>query len=133
MILISLFLSLALASTFDVYVSPINFRNRATNETIVVSHEADAAFYYSSIYARNAKMSNGTGGYERVDSPKVYGKDTIEYAYPNCNYRRDPLGCSIKNNHYYVETIVTFNDEQMIFRTTLYGKDGTIINSSPRS
>ena len=132
-IVASLLLGMAFANTFDVYVSPIKFRNRVTNQEIVVSHEVDAAFYYSSIYARNAKMSNGRGGYEKAINPRVYGRDTIEYIYPNCNYYRDPLGCSIKNGHYYVETIVTFNDEQMIFRSTLYSKDGIVINSSSRT
>jgi|TARA_R100000734_G_C3313576_1_gene104907 hypothetical protein len=132
-IVASLLFGMAYASTFDVYVSPIKFRNRVTNQDIVISHEADAAFYYSSLYARNAKMSNGQGGYEAVDSPRVYGKDTIEYAHPGCNYRREPLGCSIKNGHYYVETIVTFNNDQMVFRTILYNKDGLIINSASRT
>ena len=129
----SLLMGIAFGGTFDVYVSPIKFRDRVTNQNITVHHEVDAPFYYSSLYARNAKMSNGNGGYETVDKPRVFGKDTIEYAYTNCNYRREPLGCSIKNEHYYVETEVTFNDQQMIFRTTLYNKDGTVLNSSTRT
>ena len=129
----SLLMGIAFGGTFDVYVSPMKFVNRVTSETITVSHEVDAPFYYSSIYARNAKMSNGHGGYESVKNPRVFGRDTIEYAYPGCNYRREPLGCSIKNGHYYVETEVTFNDHQMVFRTTLYNKDGTILNSSTRT
>jgi len=132
-IIASLLMGIAFGGTFDVYVSPMKFTNRVTNQNIVVQHEVDAPFYYSSLYARHAKMSNGHGGYVKADSPRVFGKDTIEYAYPDCNYRRDPLGCSIKNEHYYVETNVTFNDEQMVFRTTLYNKDGTILNSATRT
>jgi len=132
-IVASLLMGIAFGATFDVYVSPIKFTNRVTNQNIAIDHEVDAPFYYSSLYARNAKMSNGHGGYETVDNPRVFGRDTIEYAYPNCNYRNHPLGCSIRNGHYYVETEVTFNDDQMIFRTTLYNKDGTVLNSSTRT
>ena len=32
-----------------------------------------------------------------------------------------------------METEVTFNDDQMIFRTTLYNEDGTVLNSSTRT
>ena len=129
----SLLMGIAFGGTFDVYVSPIKFRDRVTNQNITVHHEIDAPFYYSSLYARNAKMSNGHGGYERVDKPRVFSKDTIQFAYHNCNYRREPLKCSIMNEHYYVETEVTFNDQQMIFRTTLYNNDGTVLNSSTRT
>jgi hypothetical protein len=132
-IIASLLMGIAFGATFDVYVSPMKFTSKVTNQNIVLDHEVDAPFYYSSLYARNAKMSNGHGGYETVDNPRVFGRDTIEYIYPNCNYRREPLGCSIKNGHYYVETEVTFNDDQMIFRTTLYNKDGTVLNSATRT
>ena len=132
-IVASLLMGIAFGGTFDVYVSPIKFRDRVTNQNIIVHHEIDAPFYYSSLYARNAKMSNGHGGYEKVDKPRVFSKDTIQFAYHNCNYRREPLKCSIMNEHYYVETEVTFNDQQMIFRTTLYNKDGTVLNSSTRT
>ena len=124
-ILASLLTSLAFAGTIDVYVSPITFVNRVSNEAITISHELDAPFYYSSMYARSAKMKNGRGGYETIEKARVYGKDTIKHAHPDCNYRREPLDCSIKNEHYYVETIATYNNDQMIFRSVLYGPEGT--------
>jgi len=129
----SLIMSIAQAATFDVYVTPMSFVDRATNESITITHETDAALYYSSMYASTAKMSNGHGGYERAVKPRVFGRDTIEYAYPDCNYRREPLGCSIQNGHYYVETIVTFNDDQMIMRAILYSPEGTIIHTASRT
>jgi len=132
-ILASLLTSLAFAGTIDVYVSPITFVNRASNETITISHELDAPLYYSSMYARSAKMKNGHGGYEVIEKARVYGKDTIKHAHPDCNYRREPLDCSIVNEHYYVETIATYNNDQMIFRSVLYGPEGTIISTSSRT
>jgi len=111
----------------------MTFVDRATNEKIIVSHEKDAPLYYSSMYASSAKMSNGRGGWEKVEKPRVFGRDTIKYAYPDCNYRREPLDCSIKNGHYYVETIVTFNDDQLIVRAILYNKEGIIVHASSRT
>jgi len=135
MIVISLLFAIttATAASIDVYVSPISFVNRASNETITVSHESDAPFYYSSLFARSAKVSNGTGGYEPVEKARVYGRDTIKYAFSGCDYRRDALGCSIKNEHYYVETIATYNNDQMIFRSILFSPKGTIVNTSSRT
>lgn len=132
-ILASLLAGIAMAGSIDVYVSPISFVNRASNETITISHEADAPFYYSSLFARSAKVSNGTGGYEPVEKARVYGRDTIKYAFSSCDYRRDALGCSIKNGHYYVETIATYNDDQMIFRSILFSPEGTVVNTSSRT
>ena len=132
-ILVSLVTSIAMATSVDVYVSPISFVNRASNETITVSHEADAPFYYSSLFARSAKVSNGRGGYEPVEKARVYGRDTVKYAFPGCNYRRDALGCSIKNGHYYVETIATYNNDQMVFRSILFSPEGTVVNTSSRT
>ena len=123
-ILASLLTSLVFAGTIDVYVSPITFVNRASNETFTVSHELDAPFYYSSMYARSAKMRNDRGSYE---------EDTIKYANLDCNYQREPLDCSIKNEHYYVETVATYNNDQMIFRSILYGPEGTIISTASRT
>jgi hypothetical protein len=131
--LVSLFLSIASATTFNVYVSPIKIVNKATNPNIAISHEDNAPYYYSSLYSRLAKEDNGTGGYDPVEKVNVYNKETIEVFYPECNYRRKPIACAVQNGHYYVETIVTLNDDQMIFRTTLYGPEGTIINTATRT
>ena len=129
----SLLMNLAFGGTFDVYVAPMSFVDRATNESIIITHESDAPLYYSSLYATSSKMSNGHGGYRPPEKPRVFGLETIEYVYPDCNYRRKALECSIKNGHYYVETIVTFNDDQMIVRAILYNKDGLIIHTSSRT
>ena len=130
----SLLMGSALAGTFDVYVSPIQFRNHATNQSISITHEREAPYYYSSLYSKHAREDNGRGGYEPVEKVRVYNEDTIESVYSDdCNYRRRPIDCAVKNGHYYVETIVTVNDDQMIFRTTLYGPEGTIINTATRT
>ena len=53
----SLLMNLALGGTFDVYVAPMSFVDRATNESIIITHESDAPLYYSSLYETSAKRS----------------------------------------------------------------------------
>ncbi len=118
-IVASLLMGMAFGGTFDVYVSPMKFTNRVTNQNITLSHEVDAPFYYSSMYARHAKMSNGQGGYESAKNPRVLVRARLNMLTQTAIIADDPLGCSIKNGHYYVETNVTYNDDQMVFRTTL--------------
>jgi|TARA_Y100000015_G_C2394752_1_gene92089 hypothetical protein len=136
-ILASILANLAFAETMDVFVSPIKFTNKVTNHEITVSHENEAPFYYTSIYAGAAKYNNGRGGYSAIhtilDDIRVYNEETISFVYNGCDYVSTPLFCSVTNGHYYVATEVTFNDSQMIIRSTLYDKDATVINTSSRT
>lgn len=136
-ILASLLANLAFGETMDIFTSPIKFTNKVTNHEISVSHDNEAPFYYTSIYAGAAKYNNGRGGYSPVhmvlDDVRVYNEKTISFVYTGCDYVSMPLHCSILNGHYYVETEVTFNDSQMIIRSTLYDKDATVINTSSRT
>lgn len=132
----SLLMNFAFAEVYDIYVSPIIFNSMQQNQQIVINHDKSAPYYYSSLYAEQAKRSNGMGGYQNLslaDEVRVFNEKTIRYAYPYCDYLSDPQGCSVKNEHYYVETIVSFNDTEMVIRTTLYDKDSTIINTSTRT
>jgi len=136
MTIFSLLVGMAFAGVYDIYVSPMTFNSLQQNQQIVVNHDNEDPYYYTSIYARHAKRSNGSGGYQSLimtDEVRVFSHKTIKYAYPYCDYDLEPLKCSVENGHYYVETHVTFNDNQMIVRATLYDKDATIINSSSRT
>ena len=103
-------------------------------ETVI---DKDAAFTYLGSYIKNIKVGNGRGGYEPAaitgHDVKVYNERTIEYAWENCNYKRDPLACSVKNSHYYLETMVTVDDNQLVVKATLYDPDAQIVISSSRT
>jgi len=132
----SLLMNFAFAGIYDVYVAPMTFTSMQSNQQITINHDMSAPYYYSSLYANQARRPNGAGGYQPLsisDEVRVFNHKTIKYAHPYCDYDADPMGCSVKNGHYYVETNVTFNDTQMIVRTTLYDKDATIINSISRT
>ena len=94
----------------EVYVAPIEVIISTNVENIEAQVDASSAFSYSSAYSHNAKVSTGRGSYEPVGlnhgKIKVYGEDTIVYAWDNCNYKIKPLDCSIQNSHYYIETTV---------------------------
>ena len=119
----------------EFYVSPIKVNDRTSEglqiETVI---DKDAAFTYLGAYIRNIKIANGRGGYEPASitghDVKVYNERTIKYAWKDCNYKRSPLECSISNSHYYLETIVTVDNNQLVVKTTLYDPDAQIVLSS---
>ncbi len=52
------------------------------------------------------------------------------YAWDNCNYKRDPLACAVQNSHYYVETIVTVDDNQLVTKVTIYDSNAQVFLSA---
>ncbi len=126
------------SSDIEFFVAPIKVHDYTsegiTIETVI---DKDAAFTYLGSYIRNIKVSNGRGGYEPAsltgNDVKVYNERTIKYAWEDCNYKRDPLSCSVKNSHYYLETIVTVDDNQLVVKATLYDPDAQVVISSSRT
>ena len=122
----------------EFFVAPIKVHDYTSEdiniETVI---DKDAAFTYLGSYIRNIKVSNGRGGYEPAsltgNEVKVYNERTIKYAWEDCNYKRDPLECSVKNSHYYLETIVTVDDNQLVVKATLYDPEAQVVISSSRA
>ena len=117
----------------EFFVAPIKVHDYTSEdiniETVI---DKDAAFTYLGSYIRNIKVSNGRGGYEPAsltgNEVKVYNERTIKYAWEDCNYKRDPLECSVKNSHYYLETIVTVDDNQLVVKATLYDPEAQVLS-----
>lgn len=118
----------------EFYVAPIKVRNYTQETKVEMVIDKDAAFTYAGNYVRNIKVSNGRGGYEppSITGHKVmvYNDRTIKYAWDDCDYVKDALGCSVQNSHYYLETIVTVDDNQLVVKTTLYDPEAQIVVSS---
>ena len=122
----------------EFYVAPIKVHDYTSEDiTIEAVVDKDSAFTYMGSYIRNIKVSTGRGGHAPASitghDVKVYNERTIKYAWEDCNYKRDPLGCSIKNSHYYLETIVTVDDNQLVVKATLYDPDAQVVLSSSRT
>lgn len=121
----------------QVYVSPIRIVN-GTEETKVESFiDRDSAFTYSGMYWKSSKVSERPNAWIPVTlgsrDLNVYNQDTISLVWDNCNYKRDPLMCSVKNDHYYVETTVHVDDNQLVVKSVLYDSDAQVVNVSRKA
>jgi len=129
---ILLMLGLATADTLDFYVAPIRVFNRT--ETKVIEHVIDQefAFTMSSAYSESFKVRNERGTYSPVlmefEDVRVFNKKTIKYHY-KCNYVLDPMKCAYDNKHFFVETVVTVDDNQLTVRMTMYDPQLQVVNS----
>ena len=126
------------SSDIEFFVAPIKVHDYTSEDvTIETVIDKDAAFTYLGSYIRNIKVSNGKGGYEPAsltgNEVKVYNERTIKYVWEDCNYRRDPLACTVKNSQYFLETIVTVDDNQLVVKATLYDPDAQVLLSSSRT
>ena len=115
---------------FELYVSPIQIVNKTKDIEGDVGKYS--AFSYASIHNVNAKVSNGYGGYEPLtlnyDKFKVYNEETIKYAWDNCDYKKDYKKCSYQNGHYFLDTIITIDDNELVVLMMLYDSDMTIVS-----
>ena len=116
---------------YEVYVAPIVMNIHSKEVEAVVSEKS--VFGYTSSYWKNAKVKNERGAWEPItmhSDLKVYDKDTIKYAWPDCDYIADAKGCAYKNNHMVLETHITVDDHEIVVLMMLYGSDMTLINQS---
>lgn len=131
--LLSLLLGTAEAKEIDFYVAPIVVHNRTEKKDIEQVIDKQLAFVISSGYSRTFKAQTERGSFVpgpiEYDSIRVFNKKTIKY-YNQCNYIIDPMGCSYENEHYFIETIVTVDDNQLTVRMTMYDPDLQVVNSS---
>ena len=120
------------ASTdIEVYVAPIEVIVSTDVENIEAEIDPSQAFAYSSRFWHNAKVKNERGIYEPVklnhDRIYIYSEETIEYAWDNCSYRTKPMKCSMQNGHYYLETTVLVDDNELVVRAILFDPHAQVI------
>ena len=120
------------ASTdIEVYVAPIEVIVSTAVENIEAEIDPTQAFAYSSRFWHNAKVKNARGIYEPVkmhhDRIFVYSEDTIQYAWEDCDYKLKPMACSMKNGHFYLETTVHVDDNELVVRAILFDPHAQVI------
>jgi len=125
------FLGLANAKTIDFYVAPIKVQDYTREKEI--EHEIDdqLAFTISSAYSRAFKVIDGgfhSTATKTFDEIRVFNDETIGYYY-DCDYKKDPLKCAFENGHYFVETIVSIDDNELIVRVTMYDYKLQVVSS----
>ena len=116
----------------EIYVAPPIITNNAPS---VESHINPKAFFkHTSSHWKNAKIKNERGTYEpigmHVERVYVYDADTIEYAWDNCNYKRDPLKCGTKNDHYVLQPYIDIDENQTVIMIVLYDSYAQVVGSS---
>ena len=120
------------ASTdIQVYVAPIEVIVSTNVENIEAEIDPSQAFAYSSRFWHNAKVKNERGIYEPVklnhDKIYIYSEETIQYAWEDCNYKLRPMKCSMQNGHFYLETTVHVDDNELVVRAILFDTDAQVI------
>lgn len=134
MIVSSLLLMLGMVSadTLDFYVAPIRILDRTAEKNIEQVIDGEFAFTLSSAYSESFKVRNERGTYSPVlmefEDVRVYNNKTIKYYY-KCDYRLDPMKCAYDNNHFFVETVITVDDNQLTVRMTMYDPQLQVVNS----
>ena len=121
------------ASTdIEVFVGPIEVVVSTDSENIEAEIDPSQAFAYSSRFWHNAKVKNDRGIYEPVkmhhDRIYIYSEETIQYAWEDCDYKINPLKCSMKNGHYYLETTVHVDDNELVVRAILFDPQAQVIS-----
>lgn len=131
--LLALLLGTAEAKEIDFYVAPIRVHNRTEKKEIEDVIDGELAFVISSGYSRTFKAQTQRGSFVpgpmEYDLIRVFNSKTIKY-YNKCNYFLDPMGCTFENGNYYIETIVTIDDNQLTVRMTMYDPNLQVVNSS---
>lgn len=116
---------------YELYVAPTVLSIHTNKVETVISEKS--VFGYASSFWRNAKVKNKRGTWEPItmhSEVNVYDKDTIQYAWDNCDYLADSKSCAYKNNHMLLETYVTVDDHQITVNMQLFSPNMTLINQS---
>ncbi len=118
---------------FEVYVAPVQYH--IYDDSIEAKIPYDSVFMYTNRFAHMAKVKVDAI-YEPVSMHggiKVYNKDTISYVWEGCDYEKDYKACSFRNNHYFLETHITVDENEISISMSLYNSDLQIISSSMKT
>ena len=131
--LLFLFFSIVFANEINIYVEPMKVYKNGTQVVNYISNEI--VFTHSSQYVKMAKQKSDYGWeyVEDSDNVNVYNSKTIGYRYSGCDYSEDALGCSVRNNHYYVRTFLELRDDEALITQQLFDSKARIVSSATSS
>ena len=119
---------------YEVYVAPVQYHIHDDSIEAVIPY--NMIFNYTGSHSKSSKVKTERGTYEPIGmhgGMKVYNKDTIKYAWDNCNYSYDYKKCAFENNHYFLETHVTVDSNELTVSITLFNSEMQVISTSSRS
>ncbi len=115
---------------YEVYVAPVQYH--IYDESIEATLPYESVFMHSSTHSRLSKVPNGSI-YEPITmhgGMKVYNKDTVSYVWDQCDYKKDYRKCAFTNDHYYLETHVTVDENELTVSMSLFNSSLQIVGSS---
>lgn len=117
---------------YELYVAPVKFHVYDSSIEVVLPH--NIVHIHASKHAQSAIVQEQKyGTWEPITSHggfKVYNNETIKYAWENCNYDKDHRKCAWQNSHYFLETDITVDRNELTISLSLYNSDMQIIASS---
>ena len=115
---------------YEVYIAPVQYH--IYDDSIEATLPYESVFMHSSTHSRLSKVPNGSI-YEPVTmhgGMKVYNEDTISYIWDQCDYKKDYRKCAFTNDHYYLETHVTVDENELTVSMSLFNSSLQVIGSS---
>ena len=70
---------------------------------------------------------------EDSNNVNIYNEKTIEYRFKGCDYKEDALGCSVRNNHYYLRTFLELREDEALIIQHLFDSKARIVSSATSS
>ena len=133
MMLLFLFFISAIAGQINIYVEPMKvYQDGSQIVNYISSH---VVFTMASQHVSMAKQKSEYGWeyIEDSNNVNVYSDKTISYRYSGCNYNEDALGCSVRNNHYYLRTFLELREDEALITQQLFDSKARIVSSATSS
>jgi hypothetical protein len=115
---------------YEVYIAPVQYH--VHDESIEAILPYESVFMHASNHSRLSKVPIGAA-YEPITmhgGMKVYNEDTISYVWDQCDYKKDHRKCAFTNDHYFLETHVTVDKNELTVSMSLFDSSLQIVNSS---
>ena len=133
MMFLFLFFISAIAGQINIYVEPMKVYRNGSEIINYISNQM--VFTHSSQYVSMAKQKSEYGWeyIEDSDNVNVYNEKSIKYRFSGCDYKEDALGCSVRNNHYYLRTFLELREDEALITQQLFDSKARIISSATSS
>ena len=128
-----LFFISAIAGQINIYVEPMKVYKNGSEVVNYISNQM--VFTHSSQYVSMAKQKSEYGWeyIEDSDNVNVYNEKSIKYRFSGCDYKEDALGCSVRNNHYYLRTFLELREDEALIIQQLFDSKARIVSSATSS
>ena len=133
MMLLFLFFISAIAGQINIYVEPMKVFQNGSQVINNISNNITFTFASQHISMAKQKSDYGWEYIEDSDNVNVYNNKTIGYRYSGCDYSEDALGCSVRNNHYYLRTFLELREDEALITQQLFDSKARVVSSSTSS